>query len=259
MRERLGERLAGVLAPDIDEKAIGDRRTWRAEELVLAVSRAKCDALVSSMDEWLRCSGVSSGSSSCGGFAGDELLLCSDQVVRCEGQIREKPVDAAEAERFVRSYAGGAPAECVNGLVLHDLVSGRRVERVYISSVHIAPMTEAEIAAFVAEPLLLTCAGALRIEDPHMKVARLEGGEDGVMGLPIDAVLQLAAELERPAAAVGSVGAGGGNKRGLEETGLTTEAVEAQLASAAALTLCDEDLDLVLPSEGFEALPPPGR
>ena len=37
----------------------------------------------------------------------------------------------------------------------------------------------------------------------------------------------------------------------------TAEAVGAQLAGAAALTLRDEDLDLVLPSEGFEALVAP--
>jgi hypothetical protein len=49
----------------------------------------------------------------------------------------------------------------------------------------------------------------------------------------------------------------GGTKRGIEETGPTADAVEAQLAGAAALTLRDEDLDLVLPSEGFEALVAP--
>jgi hypothetical protein len=69
------------------EKAIGDRSTWPAEELVLAVSRAKCDALVSTTAAWLRggaaaaaAGAAAPGASGSGGFAGDELLLCSDQV-----------------------------------------------------------------------------------------------------------------------------------------------------------------------------------
>ena len=69
-----------------------------------------------------------------------------------------------------------APAECVNGLVLHDLRTGATVERVQISKVHLRPMADDVIKAFAAEPLLLTCAGALMIEHPSVKVRQLEGG-----------------------------------------------------------------------------------
>ena len=189
MQERLGPRFAGTLSPDIDEKAIGDRSTWRAEDLVLTIARAKCDALA----------GLSSEALGAAGFKGNELLLCCDQVVRCEGAIREKPIDAAEALRFARSYSAGAAAECVNGLVCLDLASGKRAERCMVVKVHMGPMSETQLQEFVAEPALYSCAGGLRIEDPRMTVLRLEpeGCEDGVMGLPIAVVLELAQELSQ--------------------------------------------------------------
>ena len=186
MQERLGSRLAGTLAPDIDEKAIGDRATIAAEDLVLAVARAKMAALTfhsaARSTAWLPAPAQEAAATAAreallsAGFTCTELLLCADQVVRCEGRIREKPVDAAEAEVFVRSYSAGAPAECVNGLVLHDLRTGATVERVQISKVHLRPMADDVIKAFAAEPLLLTCAGALMIEHPSVKVRQLEGG-----------------------------------------------------------------------------------
>ena len=175
-----------VRVPDIDEKAIGDRATIAAEDLVLAVARAKMAALTfhsaARSTAWLPAPAQEAAATAAreallsAGFACTELLLCADQVVRCEGRIREKPVDATEAERFVRSYSAGAPAECVNGLVLHDLRTGASVERVQISKVHLRPMADDVIKAFAAEPLLLTCAGALMIEHPSVKVRQLEGG-----------------------------------------------------------------------------------
>lgn len=74
-------------------------------------------------------------------------------------------------------------------------------------------------------------------------------------------------ELLRPSGCADAVAAGGaepvagassraptGKLRAEEISGMSVDAVEAQLAGVAALELGDDDLDLVLPSEGFETL-----
>ena len=83
-------------SPDIDEKAI---RHTDAKTLTLLIANAKADALATSLlsEEPL-----------------DALLVCLDQVVCCEGSIREKPETAAEARKFLNSYSAGAEAVCVS-------------------------------------------------------------------------------------------------------------------------------------------------
>ena len=96
-------------APEIDEKAI---RHTDAETLTLLIANAKADALVVSL--------LAQNPEM------DALLVCMDQVVCCEGSIREKPETAAEARSFLASYSSGSAATCVNGIVVHNLRTGVR-------------------------------------------------------------------------------------------------------------------------------------
>jgi hypothetical protein len=75
-----------MLNPEIDEKAIRDKE---AEKLVLALAHAKADALLKREEVKQATEGTT-------------LLVTCDQVVVYEGEILEKPEDAAEAQRFIR-------------------------------------------------------------------------------------------------------------------------------------------------------------
>lgn len=51
------------------------------------------------------------------------ILICSDQVIRCNGQVREKPESKEEAIQFLESYRTH-PAECIDGLVVYNTLTG---------------------------------------------------------------------------------------------------------------------------------------
>ena len=37
----------------------------------------------------------------------DSIILTFDQVVVCDGELREKPIDESEARKFLKSYSEG--------------------------------------------------------------------------------------------------------------------------------------------------------
>jgi septum formation protein len=78
------EQEAIFLSPEIDERAI---RHQDAETLTRLIANAKADALVHRLGEQDE----------------DVLLICMDQVVRCQGSIREKPESAKQAPRSSRA------------------------------------------------------------------------------------------------------------------------------------------------------------
>lgn len=56
-------------------------------------------------------------------IASPSILICSDQVIRCNGEVREKPENEEEARRFLKSYREH-PAECINGVVVYNTGTG---------------------------------------------------------------------------------------------------------------------------------------
>ena len=74
------------LSPDIDEKAI---RHEDPSILCQKIAIAKCDAIVEKYGKIL---------------PQNAIVLCFDQVVVCNNEIREKPIDTDELRRFLQSY-----------------------------------------------------------------------------------------------------------------------------------------------------------
>eukprot|EP01068_Selenidium_serpulae_P001800 Selendium_serpulae@DN1937_c1_g1_i1.p1 len=122
--EERGLPVAKVVAPDIDEQAIRDPDP---ERLVMLIAHAKADACIKKLEEQK-----------------DEMtgiLLSSDQVCLCGDEIREKPIDDAEARRFLRSY-NEQPARLVNGFVAVDLATKRREEGIFHAAVYYKDLSE---------------------------------------------------------------------------------------------------------------------
>ena len=167
------------LSPDIDEQSI---RHEHAADLTLLIANAKADALVARL-----------GSS-------ESLLVCMDQVVRCEGVIREKPQSEAEARRYLETYSSGAAAECISGIVVHNLQTGRRVAASDFSSVRFSPIAPELIDTLIAKGDVYTSAGGFAIDDPLLKpcVADINGGADAVQGLPLRTLRQLLERASTP-------------------------------------------------------------
>lgn len=163
---------------DIDEQALGNRQQSPAA-LVSLLSQAKADAIVGKLQKL--------ESASLQGY----LLTC-DQVVVCQGVVREKPVSQEQARQFLASYSA-SPAGTVGAIQCTDL-SSRQVFRAVDSTwTHFSHIPPEVIDRVVEEGTVMKCAGALMIENPALMpyITKIEGTKDAVMGLPKALVLQL--------------------------------------------------------------------
>ena len=180
-----------VVVADIDERAI---RMDTPEALVSALANAKADAIVARIRDGTVSVSVDGGGDATDRRVDDDssndslsasLLITCDQVVVYDGAIREKPVDACEAKRFITSY-GEKPVSTVGAVAVTDLVTGERfgplVDR---STVRFDPIPQDVVDFLIDEGTCLHCAGGLMVEHPKMVAlaAETQGSADALMGL----------------------------------------------------------------------------
>ncbi len=164
-----------IIKPEIDEQAI---RCDDPRELVLKIAHAKADEIEGQVD-------------------GDAIIIASDQVVVCDGQIREKPKDKQEARSFILSYHKH-PAEIINGMVLIDTSDGERADGLDISKTLLKEQLPDEVVdQIIKKGHVLHCAGGIQLEDPLIKpyIKYSEATEDQLRGMPLRLFQKLLAEL----------------------------------------------------------------
>ena len=119
-------------------------------------------------------------------------VLAADTVVLCEGLVLGKPASPEDAARMLRMLSGRR----------HDVVTGvcvaaagalrSGIER---TSVSFAPMTDEQVAWYVATGEPMDKAGAYHVDGIGSAfVASLSGSPSNVAGLPVRLVLRLARE-----------------------------------------------------------------
>ena len=119
----------------------------------------------------------------------DRAVLGADTTVVVDGDILGKPADAAEAAAMLRRLQGRAH-EVLTGVAL-VAPAGALVE-LATTRVWFAPMTDEEIAAYVATGEPMDKAGAYGIQGWAARhVSRVEGSYSNVVGLPVAVVHQL--------------------------------------------------------------------
>lgn len=127
--------------------------------------------------------------------AGD-WVLAADTTVALDGELLEKPVDAADALRMLRALQGRTH-HVFTAVALrspHGLAHALDASRVTFR-----PASDDELAAYVATGEPMDKAGAYGIQGlGSVLVERLEGDFYGVMGLPLRLVTRLLAEAGRP-------------------------------------------------------------
>lgn len=158
-----------IISPDIDEKAI---RFSDPDELTMAIAQAKADAVVAQVRE-------------------EAIIVCSDQVVVWNNQIREKPRDEAEAKQFIMSYSEH-PAVFVNSLVVTHVPSGRRVSGTVAMHSWYMPISEVAADELIKHSELMHCAGAIQFEHPLFQhfMIHTDGTREHAMGLPKEQLLE---------------------------------------------------------------------
>lgn len=116
-------------------------------------------------------------------------ILCSDTTVALGRAIYGKPDDAADAARMLAELAG-REHRVLTAVALQ--VGPKRLAALSVSRVTFAPMTAAQISAYVATGEPLGKAGAYGIQGRAAAYVRhLSGSYSGIMGLPMYETAQL--------------------------------------------------------------------
>jgi septum formation protein len=123
------------------------------------------------------------------------VVLAADTIVVLDGAVLGKPVSADDAARMLRALSGRTHA-VYTGIALVHLSSERRIVDHEKTLVTFSPLTDDEIADYVAGGSPLDKAGAYGIQDDRgaLFVCHLDGDYYNVMGLPVSKVYRLARE-----------------------------------------------------------------
>lgn len=116
-------------------------------------------------------------------------VLCSDTTVAKGRLIYGKPAEASDAERMLAELAGSTHRVLTAVAVQQGR---RRLEALSESRVSFAPLTRAQIRAYVASGEPLGKAGAYAVQGRAAAwITRLSGSYSGIMGLPLFETAQL--------------------------------------------------------------------
>jgi septum formation protein len=123
----------------------------------------------------------------------DWPIVAADTTVTVDGQILGKPANVEEAAAMLRAYSGRSHTVLTGVAVVFH---GRTLTALSESTVRFRPLTEAEIAAFVATREPFDKAGGYGIQGrAAMFIEQLVGSYSGVMGLPLYETAQLLREV----------------------------------------------------------------
>ncbi len=158
-----------VETPDVDESFSG-----RPSETVMKISRRKAAAVAARHS--------------------DSIIIAADTLVFADGALG-KPHTPERAKEMLRSLAGNWH-HVYTGITVINTRSGRILRNVDKTRVHLVPMTEQEIDAYVATGEPLDKAGAYGIQGMGgMFVDRIDGSYSNVVGLPMSMLRIMLAQV----------------------------------------------------------------
>ena len=123
-------------------------------------------------------------------------ILCSDTTVALGMRILGKPQDAEDAKRILELLAG-QEHEVLTAVAVQS--GEQRLQALSVSTVRFAPMTVAQIQAYVDTQEPMGKAGAYGIQGRAAAyVEQLSGSYSGIMGLPMFETANLLRQLGWP-------------------------------------------------------------
>ena len=160
--QRLGIEFE-TLAPDVDETRGVDES---AEALVVRLSEAKARAGATQYP--------------------DALIIGSDQVALCEGEVLGKPGNHENACRQLARLAGRR-VSFMTGLCLYDARNDQAQVDLVPYHVTFRPLTEQQIERYLRREQPYNCAGSFKSEGLGISLFESMQGEDpnALIGLPL--------------------------------------------------------------------------
>jgi septum formation protein len=125
----------------------------------------------------------------------DTLVIGSDQIAELDGRALGKP-GSVEAARAQLADCAGREVRFHTGLCLLDTRDGRRHTHLDTTCVRFRPLTESEIARYVAREMPLDCAGSFKCEGLGIALfERIDSSDPtALVGLPLIALSRLLRE-----------------------------------------------------------------
>ncbi len=124
----------------------------------------------------------------------EAVVLGADTTVFLDGEVLNKPRDAADARAMLRRLSGRTHT-VFTGLAVRRARDGLRREAEATSEVTFRPLDEAGIEAYLAQVHTLDKAGGYSIQDRgDLVVAGYRGSFSNIMGLPLETTKQILTE-----------------------------------------------------------------
>jgi septum formation protein len=125
----------------------------------------------------------------------DAVVIGADTEVVLDDDVFGKPADAADAASMLRRLSGRSHRVLS---AVWCISAGREEHALSASTVEFAPMTEADIADYIATGEAFGKAGAYAIQGHAAAyISRLDGSHSAVMGLPLHETSLLLRRFER--------------------------------------------------------------
>ena len=115
-------------------------------------------------------------------------VIGADTAVFCGGRIFGKPKDAAEAAEMLRALSGGTHQVYTGVCVLRLREDGSEERKQFTerSDVHVAPLSETEIADYIESGEPFDKAGAYAIQGRFARyITGISGDYGTIVGLPV--------------------------------------------------------------------------
>jgi septum formation protein len=114
----------------------------------------------------------------------DDLVLAADTVVALDERILGKPADIVDARRMLGLLAGSTHF-VISGVVIMRLNPPLLESECVVSTVHMRPLTNAQIENYLSTGDWQGKAGGYGIQDADPFVTRVSGCETNIVGLPM--------------------------------------------------------------------------
>jgi septum formation protein len=118
------------------------------------------------------------------------LILGADTVCDVGGEILNKPLDRADAERMIRLQEGH-DTEVISGLCLYRAEAEEWVGAVEVSVVRFRPLSERERNEYLDSNRWQGKSGGYGVQDSDPFVSVVKGSFSNVVGLPMERLADL--------------------------------------------------------------------
>jgi septum formation protein len=123
------------------------------------------------------------------------VILAADTVAECDGLILGKPRDEADA-RAMLTKLSGREHRVLTGVCLLPLPCGEPFIRLAVTKLRMDPLTPSQLNEYIASGQWQGKAGAFGYQDRLGWVNIVEGSESNVVGLPMELLAKILAEIQ---------------------------------------------------------------